>query len=246
MEIDMSAPRENVATENEAPWAIISAFSEELTELNRVLAQHGPTNFVARLYIRSLFSMLDGYAYYVKHRALSGAERARIQLEERDIDIILEQRRKKNRDGSEQVVPKIVPTRQNLAYALKLYARVRGAEPPLVNGSLPRDFDIAAEARNRITHPKRRRDFELSQAEREAVARLLGWFKGVMDWVKDEELKNIREISDESNQMFDQARQFILQHRTQQEAATNDDAARGTMSLEELYTAPILNREPHK
>ena len=56
-------------TSAESPWAIIGSFTEDLAGLGQILQQHGSTDFVARLYIRTFFSMIDGYAYYVKQRA---------------------------------------------------------------------------------------------------------------------------------------------------------------------------------
>jgi len=233
---DLLPPPEGNDTPKDSPWAIISAFSEELSEINRVLASHGPTDFVARLYLRSLFSMLDGYAYYVKHRALAGAKRAGIQLKREEIEVIFEMREKETRDGTRRFVPKILTTRDNLLFALKLYGRARNAEPPLVAGVLPAAFDVAAEARNRITHPKRPLDFRVLPHERQALVSLILWLRDVMDWVKNEELKNIDEIGTEIHESIERQRQAILRDHPSLRSTVRPE-----MTVEEMYTPPKLS-----
>src|SRR5437868_9809461 len=47
----------------------IAAFSAELNELNKIRVLLGESPFVARMLIRSLFSIFDGYAWYLDRKS---------------------------------------------------------------------------------------------------------------------------------------------------------------------------------
>jgi hypothetical protein len=182
--------------QKESPWAIIGAFGDELAELNTILTQRGMTDFVARLFIRVLFSTFDGYAYYVKQRALEGGKAAGVEFTGKELAILTETREIVSADGLVERGPQIVPTRESLTFALKTYGRIRNKKPPLVNGALPEEFKVASAVRNRITHPKHTADFTVDNEEKRAIGKLLIWWKEVMDWVRTEELQNIEEIKE--------------------------------------------------
>ncbi len=190
-------------SQNPNPSGIIGAFTEELGELNKILSDRGLTDFVARVFIRTLFSIFDGYAFYVKQLALGGAAAAGITFTQSELEILTELRNAKDRHGNPETRPKIVPTRENLTMALKSYARVRGSVSPLPNSALPAEFKCASDARNRITHPKQVSDFAISASERQAIGDLLIWWRSVMEWVNDEELRYLEVVKrriDESAQ----------------------------------------------
>jgi len=187
------------------PWEIITAFSEELAEINRIRTDSGMTDFVARLFVRTLFSIFDGYAFYLKQQALAGAAGAGITFSKAEMEVIRELREVQTATGVD-IRPKIIPTRENLLFALKAFGRVRGSAPPLVANSLPAAFGVAAEVRNRITHPKKTADFLVSQTERDAVAQLMIWWKEVMDWARRAELTYIEHIK---QQIHDSTQEMI-------------------------------------
>jgi hypothetical protein len=184
----------------ESPWAIITAFAADLVELNKVREHLGQNAFVARTFVRTLFSIFDGYSWYLKQRALEGAPYRNVQFTPSELEMIREERRKTAQDGTVTVVPKIVQTKENLLFSIRSYARVRGTDAPLVNGVLPPEFHIAAEVRNRITHPKAAADFELSAAEMRGVGNLIVWFGQLAKWAAAEEQKTIEEFKERGRQ----------------------------------------------
>jgi len=190
----------------EGQWDIITAFSSDLHDLNKVRDQLGDSPFVARLLLRSLFSIFDGYSWYLKQRALEGATTAKIEFTSDELQIIHEQRVKRLPSGDETVVPMIIQTKENLKFAIRAFARVKHVDPPLVNGALPAEFHAVAEVRNRITHPKSAGDFNISKAEANAVGRLLQWFMKVVAWAGEQEQNSISEARTRMAEMFDEAR----------------------------------------
>jgi len=190
----------------EGPWDIISAFGSELNELNKVRTLLGERPFVGRMLIRTLFSIFDGYAWYLKQRALDGASAAGIEFTPDELEIIREQRTKALPSGETRVVPVIEPTKRNLKFAICAYARVRHVNSPLLNNSLPDEFHTVAEVRNRITHPKSSADFVITQPEANAVARLLKWFMELVAWAGEQEQNNISDVKERIDEMFAEAR----------------------------------------
>lgn len=198
--------RQDRMARKEGSWEIMEAFGADLRELNTVREHLGESTFVARVLIRSLFSIFDGYAWYLKQKALEGAQAAGIQFTADDLAMIREERTKGLPSGETRVVPWIVPTKENLKFALSEYARVRHTHPPLLNNALPAEFHLVAKVRNRITHPKSAGDFTISKAEAKAVARLLQWFMDVVAWAGAQEQNNFSEAKTRIAEMFAEAR----------------------------------------
>jgi hypothetical protein len=190
----------------ESSGAIIAAFGSDLNELNKVREHLGDSGFVARVFVRTIFSVFDGYAWYLKQRALEGAPNAGIEFGPDELEMIHERRVKTLASGEKTEVPNIIQTKENLKFAIRIYARERGAEPPLVDNALPSEFRVVAEVRNRITHPKSAADFNVTQSEGVAVARLLEWFMRLVSWAGEQEQTSISEATKRINEMFEEAK----------------------------------------
>jgi hypothetical protein len=178
----------------ELSWAIISAFAADLAELNKVREHLGQNSFVARTFVRTLFSMFDGYSWFLKHRAMDGAANARVQFTEKELEVINEERSKSLDDGTSKMLPKIVATKENLLFSIRAYARVRQVDAPLVSNALPPEFHIANDVRNRITHPKSAADFAISANELRAIGMLLGLVRESCDMGHERRTKDDQRI----------------------------------------------------
>lgn len=201
----------------ELPWTIINAFAADLVELNKVREHLGQNAFVARTFVRTLFSIFDGYSWLLKHRAMNGAANAGLQFTEKELEIIHEERSKTFEDGTSKIVPKIVPTKENLLFSIRAYARVRHVEAPLVSNALPPEFHIANDVRNRITHPKSAADFAISANELRAIGMLLVWFGSLATWAMHEEQRTTDELIERNRQTFAEARERHDQARQKQD-----------------------------
>src|SRR3954452_10648384 len=109
----------------ESRWALLNAFTADLSELNKVREHLGQNAFVARTFVRTLFSIFDGYAWFLKRGALEHAIYANVQFTDKDMEILREERLKTMPDGTTKMVPKIVPTKENMLFSIRAYARVR-------------------------------------------------------------------------------------------------------------------------
>ncbi len=192
-------------THKESSWDILTAFGADLRELNKVRDKLGDSPFVARVFVRTIFSIFDGYAWYLKQRALEGAATAGVEFTPQELEIIHEERVKTLQSGETKTVPSIVQTKENLKFAIRAYARVRRTEAPLPNNALPAEFHAVSDVRNRITHPKSAADFDISKAEANALGRLLEWFMGLIAWADQGEQDNISEAKARAAEMLAEA-----------------------------------------
>ena len=140
------------------PKTVVDALLDDLQQLGVLIDQHGPTPFLVRVYARTIFSVFDGYAYFLKQNAVKRAEAEGVSLSKDELEMIYERR---GGDPARGGKPKTVSTAENLRFAMKLWARVNGGEAPPRDAQLPPEFERIRVLRNAITHPKRIEDFDV-------------------------------------------------------------------------------------
>lgn len=177
-----------------------------------------------------MFSILDAYAYHLKQAALHDAADLGVVFSAREMEFIHEQ---KQHHG--KTTQKMIPTGENLRFAISTYAYVHGRGDLPFAGDLPPEFEHARKLRNRITHPKKGEDLDVSREDAYALATLFLWFREVTEWENHTRKHRIEELRDQALRRTQALREKI-------QAAGPVAKFEGT--IEELYTAPKLSKRP--
>lgn len=204
----------------------------DLDQLRQVMETLGPTPFVIRSYVRTLFSILDAWSFHIKQKAhVRGVARG-VAFSKKDRETIFERRLTSATDPLSDDKPKTIPTAENVVYAIALWRRVHGGEAPPLEGKLPPEFDRLRKVRNRITHPKVTSDLQMTATDAKDAAQVLFWLKDQMTWQSRLELAYIDRVAADVAASLEAQREHIIALGGQ------PGAFKGT--LEELYTAPKL------
>jgi len=213
---------------------VVAELMDDLEQLRKTLQILGPTPFFVRTYVRTLFSIVEAWAYHVKQKAFRrGTERGNT-FSKREIEVVHEYRQKQGGATGEAGSPKTIRASDNVRVAIRLWARVHGGEPPPLNGELPAMFSSAQAFRNRITHPKLKSDLAVEPENIGQAIGVLSWLRDVMAWQSRLELAHIDRVEQELKASSAELRARIL-------AAGRVEPFKGT--VEDLYTAPRLDKK---
>ncbi len=189
--------------------ALVRAVAADIKHVTSMSGQ-ADEQFVRRSMVRTVFSLLDAFSYFLKREARIEAERHGITFSRRMTQVITEKRLRTADDGSETEVDHHVDLETNLRVAIRAYAQVRGCTAPWDIAHLPREFALWKGVRDRITHPKRAADLEISDEEARAGNPLLLWFLAVHDWFTEQELENIERVRKKTSAIFEASRRQII------------------------------------
>lgn len=176
--------------EDDEPFmALIIAMGDEMAKTAAIPDLEEP--FRKRLLVRVFFSVLEGYAFHVKQRALSIGTHRKHEFSKRQMEMLTE-----TRDGQ----TRYPPSRKNLAFAVSVYAQVTGAK---LGPDLPEQDSLTSfSVRDRLTHPKRAADLRITGAESAALASLLKWFMAAVKWIGEAEQAHIAQLREETSASF--------------------------------------------
>jgi len=156
-----------------------------------------------RVFLRSVFVLLEAFISKFKGRALEAQKYGRVEFPEKLLRI-LEEGKIVVRDGAvcwEEIRPR---TRENLTASVKAYARGLGTETPMGGElALPEEFTVALLARNRVTHPKVPGDLCVTDEEIGACEEIFKWFMASVKWSNTVEKKSHAELNAGLNESAD-------------------------------------------
>ncbi len=179
--------------------ALVAALGNELRmtiELQNLEAQ-----FHRRLMVRVLFTAFEGYAFHLRRRALDVGNHARYQFSKTELQKLTEREEKRTPAGEVKVRSFYLRSKEAFTFSVGIFARVMGVPQP----ELPSvdDLDIAFAVRDRLTHPKKAGDFNITDTEYPAIARLAIWFSSILTWYSAAELAHIERIRVSISESFE-------------------------------------------
>ena len=151
----------------------IKATGEEIEELNKLLKELEDNQFTRRMRVRVIFSSIEAHISHLKSSALAFAmEKEDVFTEDEHLE--LNDQRKKS-DG--RIIENRPTLKENLKIAFRALAKSieNGYEIDFGNERARRFFK-AADVRNRITHPKSARDWDVSESDLELINGAWIWF----------------------------------------------------------------------
>lgn len=194
-------------------------------DLTHVASMRGKVDeqFVRRSIIRTAFSLIDAFCYYLKREALLEADRSGINFKSRMLRVLTERRSISNDDGSLDERPYYPAPAENLRCSLRAYCQVRRCEVPDHVKHLPDAFSTCKAVRDRITHPKAADDLEVSDKEARAGDALLRWLMTVYEWQSDQEIQNIERIKRDTHAMLEESKRRIMADVAPSDGRTKGD-----------------------
>jgi len=213
---------------------VVEELLGDLEQLGKLLESLGPTPFVIRSYVRTIFSVLDAWSFHTKQKAYVHGESKGIAFTKAELEFIFEQRATKSKGSSSALKPKNIPTADNVRFAIELSRRIYPGEPPPYDGELPREFETVRRLRNRITHPKLAADLAIVGQDATNSGRVLLWLLDQMRWQSRSERAYIDQMRNGLQQSSERLRREIVGH-----GAVKPFEG----SIQELYTAPRLSKK---
>ncbi len=139
-----------------------------------------------RNYVRNLFAMIDGTIYILKHTILIAAADASDQVSIGEHALLREQSFDIKENGEVRTYKKYPKLADNLLFTKRQLEKHFGLSLNIdLKSAEWFDFKKAIEIRNRVTHPKKLAEFDVSKDE-VALARRVGhWFGTfIIDWFR--------------------------------------------------------------
>lgn len=148
-----------------------------------------------RLLVRSVYALAEGIAYLLKQDALVfGGD----TLGADEQAICSEQTFELSSSGEIESRPMRLRTLNNLRFAFEVSASVHGSSYVLdVRGAGWASFRAGLGVRDRLAHPKRLADLDISDAEINAVASAFDWFDRSLEGLLEANAKALLERADQ-------------------------------------------------
>jgi hypothetical protein len=189
-------------------WGTIDRLLAEFGPMVPVLTQGENSPQSLRAFTRWLFSVFDTLTHALKKIAVRQAERRQIELTRREQEVL--------QIIQEPAFPGLppprrveAPLREGLTTALRVFARARGVEPPLVDGMLPRDFIDASVVSDRFSRPGTGEELDPTRGDYVAVGKAVLWFRELQQWLHRERMADLEETKQAMHESFEAMRQKV-------------------------------------
>jgi len=175
-----SASREEI--DYAAVDAVLDAVGEDVAEAMKLL--DGADNaHNRRSYVRAAFAAIEAVIFWIKYRELRSYERSggdRI-LTPGELSLLREETYTLNHAGQVHVQQRFVPLDQNIRFIVKVCFHEEDVVQRIdFGGSDWANFREAMRMRNRLAHPKRSHEMDVSDSELVVMKRAYGWVWATM------------------------------------------------------------------
>ena len=136
------------------------------------------TQFRRRTLVRSFFAQVEGEAFLRKRFALEQREGGDVEFSAAEFAILREEQYDLNNKGAVRTQQKFLKLADNLRFSFRAFAKAFGSSYSLdVSGSGWQSFKNAIDIRNRITHPKRLSDLNITEDNMKDIFAAIDWYK---------------------------------------------------------------------
>jgi hypothetical protein len=150
---------------------------QDVLDCGKLALDNNKTDWGSRAFTHAVFAMIEGGVFRLKQMALKLSEHGKGNFSRAELVILEETSYDLNDKGQTQTQVKFVPLTRNIKFAFIACARAWGVQYELrVDDSGFDSFQAALKIRNRITHPKRLEDLNLSEKEVGQVEKAARWF----------------------------------------------------------------------
>ena len=133
---------------------------------------------VRRSVIRSFFAYVEGLTYVLKQATLEYSHKRPGEYTTAELALLNEETYGFNNKGESFARRKFLPTAENFLFAMHTFLRrIPNVHLDVqIGGPEWQEFCKALQIRHRIVHPKAASDMEISDAEKESIIKVIGWF----------------------------------------------------------------------
>jgi len=144
--------------------------------------------FRGRMQVRTLFSILDSLAFFLKSRALERCKNPSEAFSKNELEVLREGVFRTKPDGTEFLQPSFPDPERNIRTSFRCYSKLSGGPSPLESQTpLPAHFAYIIALRNRLTHPKKLADLAITEEEFSWLTDAAKWLRDSADWVFERE-----------------------------------------------------------
>lgn len=157
-------------------WEMVAVLEEDIKRMADLLIANQKDQTCERAYVRIVFSALDGVLNLLKSEMSSSKEFDTI-FSKKERARILDRKYDQKTDTvkSEQLFQS---PKDTIRETLKFYARYKKRNNyEFPNNSGWQDMITAIKIRNKITHPKKRKDLDISVSDLEKILRAKNWLR---------------------------------------------------------------------
>lgn len=135
-------------------------------------------NIMRRSYVRSVFAFIEGYTYGFRQISLRiSKEPLGVKLTEKEVIALKQVEVTIDENGTINEKPKYSPAKNSLIFSLSAIAKQHEADFQIdKSGKGWRDYKDAIKIRDRLMHPKRYQDLEITDSEIETTEGAYIWF----------------------------------------------------------------------
>jgi hypothetical protein len=175
------------------PWmALIRAMGAEIKAITELKGLE--TQVHRRLLVRVIFSTFEGYAFHLRQRAIAIGEAKKFPFSKTSMEKLTEEEQRRREDGTVEKRKRFMKSIEGLRFSIDTLARVLDIPGP--ESPTGHDLEVGFAVRDRLTHPKAAADFEITEAEAQAMGRVGEWFAKVVTWYSATEVKYIEDLRD--------------------------------------------------
>lgn len=152
---------------------LFNTLNEDAIFVNNLLKQHRNNQHIRRIFIKTSFSVIEGYLNVLNQMILDFYEHGYTKLTKQEIEGLSEVKEHKNRN-----IPNFMPFNKKVRFSLETYARKAGGFEYSVdtNTSDWKNFENAILIRHRLTHPRKTEDLIIGEDELGIILDASNWF----------------------------------------------------------------------
>lgn len=134
------------------------------------------SQFARRTYIRTLFAFIEGNSFRLRQLALSAHNHRTSCFTNEEIVMLEEKNISVKSNGEVHVGSKYLDFQTGFKFTLSAYAKAFDSSPPDYSESGWTKLIEVQKIRNRITHPKSKEDFDISDPELQTIDCAKEWY----------------------------------------------------------------------
>lgn len=157
-------------------FELFNALKNDAIFVNNLLKQDSNNQYLRRIFIKTTFSVIEGYLNVLNQSVLDLHKYEKIQLTKQEIEQLEEIQERKDKK-----IPKFMPFNKKVRFSLETYARKVGEFEYLIdiNTAEWKNFEASILIRHRLTHPHKTEDLIIGEEELGIMLDASKWFLDV-------------------------------------------------------------------
>lgn len=155
---------------------LFNALKNDAVFVNNLLKQDSNNQYLRRIFIKTTFSVIEGYLNVLNQSVLDLHKYGEVQLTKQEIEQLAEIQERKDKN-----IPKFMPFNKKVRFSLEIYARKAGGFEYSIDTETTKwkNFEASILIRHRLTHPHKTEDLMIGEDELGIILDASNWFLDV-------------------------------------------------------------------